>query len=85
MPQTKYADITLLLEGTYPFIRGGVSGWVHQIIEGLPQFTFSLIFLGSRKSDYDELKYTLPKNVAHLECHYLWDPFFFTRSPALQG
>ena len=76
MPQTKYADITLLLEGTYPFIRGGVSGWVHQIIEGLPQFTFSLIFLGSRKSDYDELKYTLPKNVAHLECHYLWDPFF---------
>ena len=46
-----YADITLLLEGTYPFVRGGVSGWVHQIIEGLPQFKFSLIFLGSKVSD----------------------------------
>src|SRR5687768_775394 len=35
MPQQRYADITLLLEGTYPFIRGGVSGWVHQILEAL--------------------------------------------------
>ncbi|HKX53455.1 MAG TPA: GT4 family glycosyltransferase PelF [Nitrosospira sp.] len=71
--QQKDADITLLLEGTYPFIRGGVSGWVHQIIEELPQYTFSLVFLGSRKSDYGELKYVLPGNVVHLECHYLWE------------
>jgi glycosyltransferase involved in cell wall biosynthesis len=73
MPQQRYADITLLLEGTYPFIRGGVSGWVHQILEALPERTFSLIFLGSRKSDYDEQKYVLPENVVHMECHYLWD------------
>jgi glycosyltransferase involved in cell wall biosynthesis len=66
------ADITLLLEGTYPFVRGGVSGWVHQIIQGLPQFTFALIFLGSKADDYDGHKYPLPDNVVHLECHYLW-------------
>ncbi|MBA4142097.1 MAG: GT4 family glycosyltransferase PelF [Nitrosospira sp.] len=83
--QQKYADITLLLEGTYPFIRGGVSGWVHQILEGLPQHTFSLIFLGSRKSDYDEPKYGLPDNVVHLECHYLWDDFFTSKPRACKG
>ena len=85
MQQQKYADITLLLEGTYPFIRGGVSGWVHQIIEGLPQFTFSLIFLGSRKSDYGEMKYALADNVIHLECHYLWDHFFSAKPRACEG
>ena len=83
--QPKYADITLLLEGTYPFIRGGVSSWVHQIIEGLPQYTFSIIFLGSRKSDYDEPKYNLGPNVVHLECHYLWDPFFSSAPKACEG
>src|SRR3982751_2235843 len=83
--QPKYADITLLLEGTYPFIRGGVSSWVHQIIEGLPQYTFSIIFLGSRKSDYEGPKYTLADNVVHLECHYLWDPFFSPPPKACKG
>lgn len=73
MEADHHADVTLLLEGTYPFVRGGVSGWVHQIIQGLPQFTFSLVFLGAKSSDYDGHKYSLPDNVVHLECHYMWD------------
>lgn len=81
----KYVDITLLLEGTYPFVRGGVSGWVHQIIEGLPQYTFALVFLGSKKSDYGEPKYALPDNVIHLECHYLWDHFSLSKPKACEG
>ena len=36
------ADIGLLLEGTYPYIRGGVSSWVHQIISGLPDIRFAI-------------------------------------------
>ncbi len=83
--EQNYADITLLLEGTYPFVRGGVSGWVHQLIEGLPQYTFALIFLGSRKKDYDEPKYILPDNVVHLECHYLWDLFSLSEPKACKG
>ncbi|MDX1587821.1 MAG: GT4 family glycosyltransferase PelF [Oleiphilaceae bacterium] len=67
------ADIALLLEGTYPFIRGGVSAWVHQIITGMPETTFALIFLGGDRSHYGEQQYTLPENVTHLECHYLMD------------
>src|SRR5690349_19141092 len=81
----KYADITLLLEGTYPFVRGGVSSWVHQIIEGLPQYTFSIVFLGSRKSDYGDPQYILADNVVHLECHYLWDPYFSSPPKACKG
>ena len=73
MKANRIADVTLLLEGTYPYVRGGVSGWVHQIIQGLPQFTFSLVFLGTKPSDYDGQKYPHLDNVVHLECHYLYD------------
>jgi len=69
------ADVCLLLEGTYPFVRGGVSAWVHQIISGLPELSFSLVFVGSRRSDYSEAKYRLPSNVVHLETHYLEDAY----------
>jgi polysaccharide biosynthesis protein PelF len=69
------ADVCLLLEGTYPFVRGGVSAWVHQIIGGLPELSFSLVFVGSRRCDYSEAKYRLPSNVVHLETHYLEDAY----------
>jgi polysaccharide biosynthesis protein PelF len=67
------ADVCLLLEGTYPFVRGGVSSWVHQLITGMPELTFSLLFLGGRRRDYGEARYKLPQNVVHLETHYLED------------
>jgi glycosyltransferase involved in cell wall biosynthesis len=69
------ADVCLLLEGTYPFVRGGVSSWVHQIISGLPELSFSIVFIGSRREDYSAAKYQLPENVSHLETHYLEDAY----------
>lgn len=71
----KRADVCLLLEGTYPYVRGGVSSWVHQIISGLPELSFSLVFIGSRRADYADQKYELPGNVCHLETHYLEDAY----------
>ena len=68
------ADIGLMLEGTYPFVSGGVSSWVRQIIDGFPQFTFALVFLGGARKHYSNIKYPLPPNVVHLEIHYLMDP-----------
>lgn len=79
------ADIALLLEGTYPYIRGGVSSWVHQIITGLPEFTFGLIFLGGEESTYGEQQYELPDNVTHLEHHYLMDSRHDFKPTARQG
>ncbi len=67
------ADVGLLLEGTYPYVSGGVSSWVHQIINGFPDLTFAICFLGSRKQDYGEKKFQLPANVVHIEEHYLYE------------
>ena len=68
-----HANVCLLLEGTYPYIRGGVSTWVRQLIEGMPELTFSIIFLGGQEEDYQEPVYDLPANLVHLENHMLLD------------
>ena len=65
------ADVCMLLEGTFPYVRGGVSTWVKQIIEGMPELSFSIIFLGAADGDYDEAAYEIPDNVVHIELHYL--------------
>jgi glycosyltransferase involved in cell wall biosynthesis len=75
-------DVLLLLEGTFPYVSGGVSSWVNQIIRGFPDVVFGAIFLGSRRSDYKEIKYTLPENLAHLACHFLHEPQESPEQPA---
>ncbi|WP_417282334.1 GT4 family glycosyltransferase PelF [Comamonas sp.] len=80
-PKAKRADIGLLLEGTYPYINGGVSSWVHQILTAYPQHTFSIVFLGSRREDYGNFRYTLPDNVVHFEEHYLYDSLNSKQQP----
>lgn len=73
LPRAARADIGLLLEGTFPYVSGGVSSWVNQIIRGFPQLSFALIFIGSQPEDYGKAKYDLPDNVVHLETHYLYN------------
>jgi glycosyltransferase involved in cell wall biosynthesis len=68
------ADICLLLEGTYPYVRGGVSSWVHQLIRGLPEHRFALVFVGANREFYPEMRYELPSNVCHLEVHFMSEP-----------
>jgi polysaccharide biosynthesis protein PelF len=70
----RIADVALLLEGTYPFVRGGVSAWVHKLIESLPEVTFSLVFIGGRRSEHGAAAYPFPPNVVHFERHYLFEP-----------
>lgn len=62
----------LLLEGTFPFVSGGVSSWVNQIIKGFPELTFGAIVIGSRAEDYSGFKYELPPNLKHLRAHFLY-------------
>ena len=71
MPTAASADVALLLEGTYPFVQGGVSSWVHNLILGFPEIRFAAVFLGSKPADYQGIRYALPKNLVHLEVHYL--------------
>lgn len=53
--------VCLFLEGTYPFITGGVSAWVHDLIRGIPDVDF-VLFTISPEDDQD-VRYELPENV----------------------
>lgn len=71
------ADICLLLEGTWPYVRGGVSSWVNQLILGLPELTFSVVFIGGKREAYSQRRYDIPANVVHMEELYIeefWQP-----------
>ena len=83
--QADSADICLLLEGTFPYVSGGVSSWVNQIIRGFPEYRFACCFVGSKPDDYGEMKYPLPDNVVHLETHYLYDPAAAPPSKPMRG
>ncbi len=79
------ADVLLLLEGTYPYVRGGVSSWVHQIIRGVPELKFALIFIGGSRDHYGEQQYELPENVVHLEEHFLQESWQQQKSKRCPG
>lgn len=72
-PKAEQADVALLLEGTFPYVSGGVSSWINQIIRAFPEYRFAIIFLGSQSRDYPKFKYELPTNVVHFEQHFLYD------------
>lgn len=78
-PETKIADVCLILEGTYPYVQGGVSSWVHQIVTELPEVTFALFFLGSVRDQAKQKRYTPPANVISLT-----EVFLFEKLPAEQ-
>ena len=81
-PRAQSADVALLLEGTFPYVSGGVSSWVNQMIRAFPDIRFAVVFIGSRREDYGKPVYAIPDNVVHLECHYLYD---FPPPPLVQA
>ena len=64
-------DVCLILEGTWPYVRGGVSSWVAQLIGSLPELDFSVIYLGAVAGEHDAPAYPIPRNVRHVERHFL--------------
>lgn len=56
-------DVCLILEGTYPYVRGGVSTWVHDLIRGLPGVTFSLLSISADRRSPQAFRYQIPSNV----------------------
>jgi glycosyltransferase involved in cell wall biosynthesis len=56
-------DICMLVEGTYPYIAGGVSNWIQSLITNLPDLTFSIVYIGASADAGRVARYVLPTNV----------------------
>jgi glycosyltransferase involved in cell wall biosynthesis len=67
------ADVCLLLEGTYPYVSGGVSTWVNDLIRAQPHLRFHCVaLLADRKARV--FKYPIADNVLSLTHVYLQQP-----------
>lgn len=66
-------DICLLLEGTYPYVAGGVSTWVYNLIKAMPTRTFSVVYIGGHASAYRKMHYPLCPNIVDFREHYIFD------------
>ncbi len=69
-PEAPEADVCIVLEGTYPYVSGGVSSWVHELILAQPHLTFHLATLLPVVGPI-ECKYDIPDNVTGLSHIYL--------------
>ena len=55
--------VCMILEGCYPFVRGGVSTWVHQYLTHSPEIEFVLWTIHATREDTITPLYQLPSNV----------------------
>ncbi len=63
--------ICLLTEGSYPYVVGGVSSWCHMLMEGLPEYEFSVYSIGAEMKDKGHYKYKLPQNLTGIQEEFL--------------
>ncbi len=56
------ADICLILEGTYPYVSGGVSTWTHELITAHSDKTFHILSILPRDGEVSK-KFDFPPNV----------------------
>ncbi len=68
------ADVCLILEGTYPFVTGGVSSWVHDLIRGMPEVSFALMHISGSRKLSQKPRYELPPNVVSFLEVFVHDP-----------
>lgn len=65
--------ICLILEGSYPYVHGGVSTWMHSYINEMSEHEFVLVTIGTDAKQRGQFKYELPQNVVGVEEIFLND------------
>ncbi|TCI21702.1 GT4 family glycosyltransferase PelF [Exiguobacterium sp. SL-9] len=55
--------IGIVVEGSYPYVSGGVSSWVHMLMQQMPMHEFEIISIMPNPKSEADYRYTLPENV----------------------
>ncbi len=65
--------VCLIIEGAYPYVSGGVSSWVQQLVQSMPEIEFKIQIISSSRGGKREFKYKIPDNVSEMKEVYLLD------------
>jgi polysaccharide biosynthesis protein PelF len=66
----RHADVCLVLEGTYPYVRGGVSSWTHDMIRTQRDTSFHIICL-LPGTEAPKVLFEVPDNVVSVSNVFL--------------
>ena len=68
--------VCIVAEGCYPYVVGGVSGWINSMIKSFPNIEFILLTIVANRSVRGKFVYELPENLTQVYELYLedWDP-----------
>lgn len=83
--RAEQADICLVLEGTFPYVRGGVSAWVNTMLQELSEYRFAIVYIGSTKADCAVQQYVIPSNVVYFEQIFLHEDTELSEPEAMHG
>lgn len=72
--------ICLVLEGSYPYVNGGVSTWMHNYIKGMPEREFILWVIGAKSADKGKFVYDMLPNVTEVHEVFLDDALHLKNS-----
>lgn len=64
------SDVCLIVEGCYPYVSGGVSGWLDWLMRTQPDVMFSMMSLWPQPMSVKP-RYVPPPNLVHFEHVYL--------------
>jgi glycosyltransferase involved in cell wall biosynthesis len=65
--------ICVIAEGCYPYVVGGVSGWIDNLIRSFPNIEFVLLTVITDRSISGKFKFNIPDNVSEIHEVYLND------------
>lgn len=65
--------ICIVVEGCYPYVVGGVSSWVHNLIQAFSDQEFVILSIIANRSLRGKFVYELPENVVEVRELYLED------------
>jgi polysaccharide biosynthesis protein PelF len=69
----KSTDICLVIEGSYPYVTGGVSSWIQWLMKSLREFSFSVVSLIAEEKSPADRRYPFPENMVSYEEHVIFD------------
>ena len=70
-PDYPDVDVAIVMESTYPYLKGGVSSVVHDIVSENPDLTFGIIHIAWDSNSPQEDLYGVPENVKWVRVIYL--------------
>ena len=68
--------ICLMCEGSYPYVTGGVSSWVHMLINSMKDIEFCISAIVVDRQHGGKFKYNFPSNLTEIHEIYLQDSDF---------